>query len=258
MWSDVVDFNRFYRDRLGQVAQRLVEAEIRAHWPNMTAQTVVGIGYATPFLSRIDEEAGRCLAIMPAHQGVTHWPREGLNKTALAEETALPFDDQSVDRLLLVHAVENAEHLRAMMQECWRVLNGHGRILAVVPARRGLWSRVERTPFGHGKPFSQAQMERLLKDTLLEPMSITRALYMPPITWEPVLRAGATFERIGKRWFPRIGGVLVVEARKQIYAAAPARKLVFKPRLMPVPSLNPAPAGRMGGSASPNLADLSS
>ena len=76
----------------------------------------------------------------------------------------------SVDRLLLVHAVENAEHLRAMMRECWRVLNGHGLLLAVVPSRRGIWSRTERTPFGHGKPFSKAQMEKLLKDALFEPV----------------------------------------------------------------------------------------
>lgn len=247
MWSDVVDFNRFYRDRLGQQARRLVEAEIRAHWPSFTGQTVAGIGYATPFLDAIDAEAARCVAIMPAHQGVTHWPRGKPNKTALAEETSLPFDDQSLDRLLLVHAVENSEHLRAMMRECWRVLNGHGRMLAVVPARRGLWSRVERTPFGHGKPFSRAQMERLLKDTLFEPMSITRALYMPPTTWEPILRAGPAFDRIGKRWFTRLGGVLVVEARKQIYAASPARKRAFRPRLMPVPALNPAVAGRVAG-----------
>ncbi len=244
MWSDVVDFNRFYRSPLGKAARGVVQGEIRAHWPDVTGLTVAGIGYATPYLKQFGEEASRLVAIMPAHQGVTHWPRGKPNRVALAEETSLPFDDLSIDRLLLVHAVENAEHLRAMMRECWRVLSGQGRMLAVVPSRRGIWSRTERTPFGHGKPYSKAQMERLLADTMFEPLSITRALYMPPATWAPVLRAGPAFEKFGRRWCPRLGGVLFVEAHKQVYAATPAQRVAFRRRLMPVPTLVAPAAGR--------------
>lgn len=244
MWHDVVDFNRFYRSRLGKAARTAVQAEIRAHWPDVTGCSVAGIGYATPYLKQFEGEADRLVAIMPAHQGVTHWPRGKPNRTALAEESSLPFDTLSVDRLLLVHAVENSEHLRAMMRECWRVLSGQGRLLIVVPSRRGIWSRIERTPFGHGKPYSKAQMERLLKDSLFEPLSITRALYTPPSDWDIVLRSAPALERLGRRWFPRLGGALFVEAHKQVYAATPARRLAFRPRLVPVPELGPAVAGR--------------
>ena len=108
MWSDVVDFNQFYRSRLGKAARGIVQAEIRAHWPDVKGMSVVGVGYATPYLKQFDGEATRLLAIMPAHQGVTHWPRGKPNRVALAEETSLPFDDMSIDRLLLVHAVENS------------------------------------------------------------------------------------------------------------------------------------------------------
>ncbi|MEQ8444091.1 MAG: methyltransferase domain-containing protein [Alphaproteobacteria bacterium] len=244
MWSDVVDFNRFYRGRLGQTARDYVRTEIRRHWPNAHGLTVVGIGYATPYLDQFTDEAARVVALMPAHQGVTHWPRGAPSRVALTDEVSLPLEDMSVDRLLLVHAVENAEHLRAMMRECWRVLSGHGLLLAVVPARRGIWSRTERTPFGHGKPFSKAQMEKLLKDALFEPVSITRGLYMPPSESELILRMAPTLERLGRRWVPRLGGALFVEAQKQVYAGTPARRLAFRPRLVPVPSMGPAVAGR--------------
>jgi SAM-dependent methyltransferase len=247
MWSDVVDFNQFYRSRLGKAARGIVQAEIRAHWPDVKGMSVVGVGYATPYLKQFDGEATRLLAIMPAHQGVTHWPRGKPNRVALAEETSLPFDDMSIDRLLLVHAVENSEHLRAMMRECWRVLSGQGHLLAVVPSRRGIWSRTERTPFGHGKPYSKAQMERLLSDTLFEPISITRALYMPPSNWNPILKAGPSFEKIGRRWAPRLGGALFVEAHKQVYAATPAHRVPFRRRLMPVPALAAPTASRQEG-----------
>lgn len=255
MWSDVVDFNQFYRSRLGKAARALVMAEIRAHWPSVAGETVVGVGYATPYLKQFSAEAARVVAVMPAHQGVTHWPRLSPNRTALAEETFLPFDDLSIDRLLLVHAVENSEHLRAMMRECWRVLSGHGRLLAVVPSRRGVWSRTERTPFGHGKPFTRAQMERLLKDSLFEPLSISRALYMPPSGARLVLRSSHAFEHVGRRWFTRFGGVLVVEAHKQVYSVTPVRGVAAKKTIFSVPQLQPAGANRQARDRTCNIQD---
>lgn len=245
MWSDVVDFNQFYRGRLGKAARGLLMSEIRDHWPSVIGETVVGMGYATPYLKQFNGEAKQVLAIMPAHQGVTQWPRASLNRTALAEETTLPFEDLSVDRLLLVHAVENSEHLRAMMRECWRVLSGHGRLLIVVPSRRGIWSRTERTPFGHGKPFTRTQMEKLLRDSLFEPLSTTRALYMPPSDAKIFLKSSRALEQLGRRWFRRLGGVLVVEANKQVYAATPARRVATaRKTFFPVPQLQPVGANR--------------
>lgn len=240
MWNDVVDFNRFYRSRLGEATAALVRAEIQSHWPVLPGSVVVGLGYATPYLGLWEQEASRILALMPAHQGVTHWPAAAPNRVALAEETALPLDDLSVDRLLLVHAVENSEHLRAMMRECFRVLSGHGRLLAVVPSRRGIWARTERTPFGHGKPYSRAQMERLLRASQFEAVSVTRALYMPPVEREFVLKAGPAAERFGKRFCERLGGALFVEAHKQVYAATPARRVATRKSFAPVPQMEPA------------------
>ncbi len=46
-------------------------------------------------------------------------------------------------------------------------------------------------------------------------------LYMPPSRRRMAAAAAPAWERIGGRWFPRLGGVLVTEASKQIYAATP-------------------------------------
>lgn len=245
MWTDVVDLNAFYRGALGKTARQMIRLELRRVWPDVSGQIVAGVGYATPYLKQFDAEAERVMAVMPAYQGVTHWPRGDRNRVALADETALPFADMSVDRLLLVHAVENTEHLRELMRECWRVLNGAGRLLAVVPARRGLWARSERTPFGHGKPFSRAQFQRLLRDGQFDPTHTSRALYIPPVRWPMMLHAAPAWERVGRRWFNTVGGVLVIEARKQIYAATPARRQqARRPRLLPMPQPQPV-AGRV-------------
>ena len=51
------------------------------------------------------EEAERCLAFMPAVQGVVNWPLEEPNRTALVSEDSLPLPDACIDRVLAVHAL---------------------------------------------------------------------------------------------------------------------------------------------------------
>ena len=55
------------------------------------AMRVAGIGYATPYLGLFREEADRCLAFMPAAQGVVKWPSARPTLTALVDEAELPL-----------------------------------------------------------------------------------------------------------------------------------------------------------------------
>jgi len=245
MWTDVIDLNDFYRSRLGQAARRVIRDSIREIWPDVRGMTVVGLGYATPYLRQFGEEAERVVAVMPAHQGVTHWPREEPNLATLADDAELPFPDLSVDRLLLVHALECTEQLRPMMREAWRVLSGSGRLLAVVPSRRGLWARYDGTPFGHGYPYSNGQLKRVMRDCLFSPTQTARALHVPPVRSNFLLHSAPAIERLGRRWFSTFGGVNLIEASKQIYAATPqpSRKVASR-RLVVLPG-RPA-AARVG------------
>ena len=59
---------------------------------------------------------------MPASLGVLGWPSEGRNLVTLADEGELPFADYSIDRVLLVHALETSEQVGPMLKEIWRVL----------------------------------------------------------------------------------------------------------------------------------------
>ncbi|MCC7167689.1 MAG: methyltransferase domain-containing protein [Rhodospirillales bacterium] len=218
MWSDVVDLRDFYASDLGQTARRLIRIRLRALWPDLHGQTVLGLGFATPYLQPWRGEAERVLAAMPAAQGVLPWPSDGLSLSVLADETALPFPDLSIDRLLMIHVLESTEPVRALMREAWRVLKDSGRLLVVVPNRRGLWSRLERSPFANGRPYSAGQITRLLREALFTPLGRQTALFLPP-TRSAMLRASApAIERIGQRLFPGFGGVILLEATKQVYA----------------------------------------
>ena len=171
MWNDVVDLRDFYDSRLGQVTRHLIRRRVaRPVARSRAASRCWASGYATPYLRQYRDEAERVLAIMPAGQGVLAWPPEGPNAVALAEETELPLPDMSVDRVLLVHGLECGEQVRDMLREVWRVMSGSGRLLIVVPNRRGIWARTDRTPFGQGLPYSPPQLSRLLRDNLFTPV----------------------------------------------------------------------------------------
>ena len=95
----------------------------------------------------------------------------------------------------------------------------------VAPNRRGLWARIDRTPFGHGHPYTAGQLSRLLRDNQFTPLATATALFVPPLASRLWLTSAGALERVGERWFQRFAGVVMVEAAKQIYAPTPVRAL---------------------------------
>src|SRR3974377_197831 len=151
---DVVDLLNFYAQHLGVVARRFVGRGIRARWNDTRTLRVLGIGYTTPYLGLFRGEAERCLALMPAPQGVVRWPSTRPALAALVEEDELPLTDSAVDRVLLVHALEMSPDPVELLRETWRVLAAGGRLLGAVPNRRGVWGGLGHHPSGHGRAHS--------------------------------------------------------------------------------------------------------
>ena len=226
---DVVDLRTFYHGPLGKVARRFVGPMIRARWTNCVGLSLLGLGYAAPYLEIFKGEAMRTLAFMPAEQGVVNWPSQGLTSSALVEPAQLPLPDSSIDRVLVIHGLEASEHPRDLLAEVWRILTPGGRMIVVTPSRRGLWARLDTTPFGHGQPFSRSQLRNLMRDTLFSPIHWAEALYMPPFERRLLLRLAPVFERVGRRLALPGAGVHLVEATKQLYrpllVGKPARQM---------------------------------
>ena len=243
MSNDVVDLRNFYAQRLGVAARRFIGRGVRARFADTRGMRVLGIGYAIPYLGLFREEAERCLAFMPAAQGVLKWPTTRPTLAALVDELDLPLPDAAVDRVLLIHALEMAHDPGALLREVWRVLAAGGRILAVVPNRRGLWARIDTTPFGHGRPYSRSQITQLLRDTWFTPVGWSEALYMPPVARGWFTRSAVAWERAGATISAPFAGVHIVEATKQVYRPIPSRR--EKSRLVPAlaPALAPSPGG---------------
>ena len=238
---DVVDLKEFYVSPLGQTVRRLIAHRILTRWKGLNGATILGLGHAVPYLESWRDTAERIIGFMPARQGVMHWPSGKPSATALVDESDLPLEDGSVDLALVIHGLELTDHMPDMLRELWRVLSPQGRVLFVVPNRRGMWARFDSTPFGHGRPFSRQQLAQILRDAQFAPSAWAHALFVPPFKRGFVRRSAPAWERVGLWVSPAFSGVIIVEAIKQVYAVSASRRqraLVtnLKPRILPVPA----------------------
>src|SRR5271154_1243756 len=237
---DVHSLQSFYGSPLGAVARRLVGRVVRERWDNGSGLSVAAVGYGTPYLDRFRDGARRCLAFMPAEQGVVIWPGGGRCSAALVDAHMLPLPDASIDRLLLAHALEAADRPDALLEESWRVTAPEGRILGIAPSRRGVGARADSRLSGGGQPYSKSQLRDLLHRAEFSPIFWGEALYARPVARPFMLRSATTIERVGGALGLPFAGVHIVEAIKQVHRPVGVRTIA-RARLAPLkPTLAPS------------------
>lgn len=217
MRVDIDRLQAFYATRVGQMAQDAVLRRVAALWPGANGLDVLGFGHADALLDRFRRLSHRVISASPDSQGAIRWPEEGKSSATLVEEERLPFPDAMFDRVIVAHGLEEAESPARLLRELWRVTAPEGRILVIVAHRRGVWARMESTPYGHGRPYTRSQLSRLLEDAMFAPTASARALYAPPIDWGLITSAGEAWEKIGRVVWSGFGGVLMIEAVKRLY-----------------------------------------
>ena len=242
MNCDIFDLRSFYSTPLGRLAEQSITIALSSVWADLPNERLVGLGYTLPWLERFGTDAERVFSFMPAAQGAFVWPVNGPSSTALVFDEALPLVDSSVDRVLLVHLLEHAESPGEALKEIWRVLSPAGRIVIVVPNRRGIWARFEHTPFGTGRPFSSGQLNELLREANFTVSACFDALHFLPSRLKWMMRFNHLLERVGRRFWPLFSGVIVVEAQKHVYQGIPVAQRASRRVFMPV--LSPSVASR--------------
>jgi len=233
MLSDIAELNDFYQSSLGLAAGRLLAGHLAGFWPDVRGEHIIALGYAPPLWEALPKAV--VFSFMPSAQGAARCPAEGLNLSCLVSLHHLPLGDGCADRLVALHAMEALADPSSFLQEAGRVLKSGGRLLLIVPNRKGLWARNDRTPFGCGQPYSMAQMRKLLKEQGFYIERMRGALFAPPNAMRLNLAFAEKAERIAARLFPYFGGVLMVEASKHVCAPAGLRAKKRAPIVMPAP-----------------------
>lgn len=217
MRTDILDYHQFYRSPLGGVVRDFITARLVDAWGDGNQMAIAGFGYANPYLEAMSG-ASRCLALSPGAQGVIRWPGRGANSASLVGETAWPLPDACLDRLLIVHGLEDSPDPHRLIREAWRVLADDGRMIIIASHRRGLWSMIETTPFAAGRPYLKRQLNALIEGAMFRATQWNSALFFPPSKGRMLLRAARPWERAGRRVWPGLGGVIMVEAVKDMMA----------------------------------------
>ncbi len=217
MRTDILDHMRFYQSPLGLRVNTLLSERIKAAWPSVRHCRTGIFGYGWPYIDCL-RDAERVILLAPEGMGaVAASPQvSGHVGAVLTDDLLWPLPDASLDRLIVVHGLEEAASPRQLLREIWRVLADDGSLLLITANRRSLWSMMEKTPFAAGRPWGRGQLDRFLRASLFVPTRWSRALFMPPTNAGFVVRTARTWERTGSMLWPPLSGVIMVEARKEM------------------------------------------
>jgi len=211
----------FYQTSMGRMVRHLISRKLK---PVMTRALpaqhqdidVAALGYVRPYLKYFSDHYPRLINLQTITGDLLPWPSQAMTplRQAVVNEHHLPLLDASLDLIMVIHAFETATVAQDMADELWRVLKGQGQLILVVPHRGSMWAGRDDNPFGLGQPYSLHQIKRLLHQHGFDVTKIHQALAAPPSQSSFYPRYAPFVERLPNP----LGGVLIVEAAKMIYA----------------------------------------
>ncbi|MEM9837979.1 MAG: methyltransferase domain-containing protein [Pseudomonadota bacterium] len=216
------ELDRFYATPLGQVAEGVLRQKLFDAWGTCKGLRVAGFGYPHPAMAAFSE-AERIVTMVPAGAGAVAQRAE-----VLVDEARWPLREASVDRLLIMHGLEETPDPRRLLREAWRVLTDDGRLIIVAANRHGFWTLAENSPLSAGRAWSRGQLLRALGEAMFAPTAQASALFFPPV--RQLRRLAPMWERTAERLeplaipLPSVAGVEMIEARRSLALPASGSK----------------------------------
>lgn len=163
---------------------------------------------------------------------LTNGPRPG--DLVHASVGQLPLATDTIDVVLMLHVLEFQENPHTALREVERILipEGHVAVVGFNPwSLFGIWRRLHRggdqTPW-NGHFVSLTRLKDWLALLGFELIRVRTAFFRPPLKKHGVLNRLEFLEALGARFWPLLGGVYVVLARKRVATITPV-----KPRWQP-------------------------
>lgn len=237
MWPDVLELRNWYQTLLGKLVRRTVRQEVSSLFPNGdTQECILGVGYCQPYLPLPTAKRHVFLAT-PAAMGGLLWPKGQKGVTLLCTEV-LPFSENTFDVIFLSHCLEFTRDPEGLLEACWHALRPDGRLVVVVPNRSGVWARREKSIFSQGHPYSVTQLHQLLRRQNFNILETRYALFFPPVVLRSILRFYDVFERFGRQWRAPFSGVIITQARKDVFGMRVVRSYNKRlPSIVRVPAM---------------------
>ncbi len=150
----------------------------------------------------------------------------------VADATALPFVEGSLDLVVLPHTLEQSRDPHAALREVQRVLVQEGRVAIAGLSPASLWGLRQRRArfyrrFGGGRSYLPDAEELIshwrLRDWLhlleFELESVSFGCYRPAVRSAGALARFRWMDRLGERWWPIFGAAYFIVAVKRTHGA---------------------------------------
>lgn len=146
----------------------------------------------------------------------------------VADNAALPLESESMDAVLIHHAVDFAPDGHRLLREAARVTAPGGRLMLIGFNPLSLWGvgrllRRRRPPWS-GRFIPLHRVQDWLRLLGFQTEKVCRGGFMPPIEGRRVLRRAAGYERFGHRYLRPLGGYYLIIARKQVTPLTPVAR----------------------------------
>ena len=144
--------------------------------------------------------------------------REG---DALCESDYLPFAESCIDLICLPHVLEFSRNPHQTLREAERILVPEGHLILTGFNPISAWgtkktlSKDESYPW-HGHFFTLSRIKDWLALLGLEFVSGSMHAYEPPINDEKWLKRFACMDKMGEKWWPMLGGIYFIVAKKRV------------------------------------------
>lgn len=177
----------------------------------------------------------RWLAVDTPHRsdGLVHVPPPDQRAVTLnCDFDALPFDSQSLDLVVLPHALELARDPHRTLREVERVLMPEGRVVIIGFNPNSLWGMRQQTGYARrhlglglgksmflpreGEVISYRRLRDWLRLLSFEVETGRFGCYRPPMRSDPWLSRFEWMESAGARWWPVFGAVYALTAVKRV------------------------------------------
>ncbi|HSH72983.1 MAG TPA: methyltransferase domain-containing protein [Methylophilaceae bacterium] len=163
----------------------------------------------------------------------------------LCDSVQLPLLSNSIDLLLLPHGLDFSTNPQQTLREAERVLVAEGHIMITGFNPVSSWGLKHMLGKNGNYPWNSSFLSLLrVKDWLallgFEMVTSQMTCYSPPLSKAAWLQRFQFMDKVGGRWWPMMGGVYFIVAKKKVVGMRLIRpnwnKAKFKPSLVATPS----------------------
>ncbi len=216
---------------LGLSLQACEASRLRSILPSLYATNVVQLGrLGNRDLFESCATHRRILLDIPVARG---------DCTVKAMPEALPFENSSIDMTLLPHTLDFAIDPHQVLREVERVLMPESHLVLLGFNPFSLWGlkrklarrRKMQAPW-NGQFISLYRIKDWLKLLQFEITHGSMMYYRPPFQNQTTLDRSYLMDKMGDRWWPMMGAVYVLVAKKRVEGMTPVRSR-WKLRVIP-------------------------